>query len=468
MKDENKTKKQLINELIELRQRILEIEEAGANRKNITESFNEYKSRYKALFNHSLYCIYLHDLEGNLFDANPTALNLFGYTKEDLSNLNILELIPKEQIPIALQRVEDIIRTGSQKTPYQYRVKKKSGEYIWLEIEGALVYKKGRPYAIQGLARDITKRKKAEEAVRISEEKYRDLYDNAPDMFVSVDPKTGLITECNKTFSKAIGYTKKEIIGRPIFDMYHEDCMEDVRTCFKMFQETGEGHNAELQLKRKDGTKIDVILNVSAVRDEKGNIIYSRSIWRDITDLKRAKEQISEHEQFMSSVFDSIQDGISILDNNLRVMHVNSTMEKWYQHAMPIVGKKCFEVYHGRSIPCKICPTQKTIKTGKADYKVVPLTGHKGKKIGWLDLYSFPLLDTKTGKMKGVIEYVRNITDRKQAGDALKQSEKELKKRVKELEEFYDIAVGRELRMVQLKKENKTLKDELDEYRKQE
>jgi len=168
LKDEYKTKKQLISELTALRQKISELEAAGTNRKNIPEEFNEYKSRYKALFDRSLYCIYLHDLEGKLFDANPTALKLFGYTKEDLSRFNILELIPQEQIPIALRRVEEIKRTGAQKKPFEYKVKKKNGEYKWLEIEGALIYKEGRPYAIQGLARDITDRKQTETALKKS------------------------------------------------------------------------------------------------------------------------------------------------------------------------------------------------------------------------------------------------------------------------------------------------------------
>jgi len=133
-----------------------------------------------------------------------------------------------------------------------------------------------------------------EEALKASQAKYQDLYDNAPDMFASVDAKTGKIVECNQTALKALGYRKEEIVGCNIAELYHPDCEEVRKKVFKTFVETGEVHEAELKLQRKDGSVIDVSLNVSAVRDEQGNILYSRSIWRDITDRKRLEAQLHE------------------------------------------------------------------------------------------------------------------------------------------------------------------------------
>ena len=158
--------------------------------------------------------------------------------------------------------------------------------------------------------RDITERKRAEREIRklnedleqrvkkrtaelkASEVKYYDLYDNAPDMFVSVDAATEEILECNQTLATALGYTKEEIIGRSIFFVYHPDCWEEVKKALRSFVTTGEVHGVELQFKRKDGRKIDVSLNVSAVRDKQGNVLSSRSIWRDITERKRVEEEL--------------------------------------------------------------------------------------------------------------------------------------------------------------------------------
>ncbi len=84
MKDEYKTKKQLVHELLELRQRIAELETLKAERKNIEESLRESEIRYRALFDRFLYCVYVHDFEGRFIDANDAALNLLGYKSEEI------------------------------------------------------------------------------------------------------------------------------------------------------------------------------------------------------------------------------------------------------------------------------------------------------------------------------------------------------------------------------------------------
>jgi PAS domain S-box-containing protein len=141
------------------------------------------------------------------------------------------------------------------------------------------------------------------------------------------------------------------------------------------------------------------------------------------TGLKKAEKTSQEGEGLLASVFASIQDGISILDNDLNIMRVNPAMEEWYAHARPLIGKKCYQAYHLQNEPCKVCPTIQTLKTGKAAYEVIAKKGIGGEMVGWLDLYSFPLVDTETGKMKGVIEYVRDITERKKAEEERQKSE---------------------------------------------
>jgi PAS domain S-box-containing protein len=106
-------------------------------------------------------------------------------------------------------------------------------------------------------------RKRAEEALKASEAKYMDLYENAPDMYASVNAKTALIERCNYTLANTLRYSKEEIIGQPVFEIYHPDCLEEVKKTFKLFVETGEIHDKELQLRRKDGSRLDVSLNVN-------------------------------------------------------------------------------------------------------------------------------------------------------------------------------------------------------------
>jgi len=137
---------------------------------------------------------------------------------------------------------------------------------------------------------------------------------------------------------------------------------------------------------------------------------------------KKAEEEVQERERFLSSMFESIQDGISILAKDYTILRVNKAMEKWYAHAQPLVGKKCYEAYHLRDRACDVCPTRKTLETSDSAYDVVAKVGAGGEVTGWIDLYTFPLIDRRTGEMNGVIEYVRDITERKKAEDRLQNS----------------------------------------------
>ncbi len=157
--------------------------------------------------------------------------------------------------------------------------------------------------ANENLQREIIDREKTEEKLIESEHLYQDLYDNAPDMYCSVDAKTTLVIQCNLTLAEKLGYSKDEIVGKPIFHLYHPGCMEGVKNAFNTFVTKGEVNNAELILQHKNGSKIFVILNVSASRDKQGNVHHSRSSWRDITERKKAEEELlnaKEHAEVAS------------------------------------------------------------------------------------------------------------------------------------------------------------------------
>ena len=117
---------------------------------------------------------------------------------------------------------------------------------------------------------------------------YFDIYFHAHDMVVSVDMETGKIFGCNSAVMEALGYSRSEIVGHPIFKLYHQDCVEDVKKLFRVIAETGGIHDAEQTLRRRDGGKINVSLNAATVFDENGDPILARFDWRDIT--RRAVE----------------------------------------------------------------------------------------------------------------------------------------------------------------------------------
>lgn len=137
---------------------------------------------------------------------------------------------------------------------------------------------------------NISKRKKIERQLRLSEEKYRDLYDNAPDMYHSVD-KNGIIIECNETEAKMFGYRKEEIIGKPITYFMTE---ESKKAQMEFFPNIEKYRFVQLErdFVRRDGSVFTAALNVFVEVDDKGNFIRTKTIGRDITYKKKIEEEL--------------------------------------------------------------------------------------------------------------------------------------------------------------------------------
>lgn len=113
----------------------------------------------------------------------------------------------------------------------------------------------------------------------------------------------------------------------------------------------------------------------------------------ETADRKRAEDAIWKNEKFLDAIFNSIQDGISVLDPELNIMRANKAMQDWYPHMLPLEGKKSYETYHGRTEACVICPTLQALESGRLEMNEVPLTQAEGET-GTLEVFAFPMLDT--------------------------------------------------------------------------
>lgn len=144
---------------------------------------------------------------------------------------------------------------------------------------------------------------------------------------------------------------------------------------------------------------------------------------KTVSRHRKTKDDLWEGKRLLEGILDGIQEGLIIKDRDFNIVRINPVVARWYDFAMPLVGRKCYEAFKGLASPCPNCPAVRALESGKAAHEVVPKPGPGGQEVGWIDLFAYPLVDAATGERNGVVEFARDITQSRQAEEALRESE---------------------------------------------
>lgn len=189
------------------------------------------------------------------------------------------------------------------------------------------------------------------------------------------------------------------------------------------------------RLTKKDGSIAWFADYTTIIKDDTGTITYYLGYIIDVTSHKLAESALSASENFLDNIFESIRDGISILDKDLTIQRSNGVMKKWFADKLPQEGKKCYECYHNRTEPCDACPALRCFESGHTETEIFP--GVPGSPIQWIELSVFPVKDPKTGEITSVVEFVRDITQRRKA----EEERLKLEERIQQARKFESLNV---------------------------
>ena len=265
--------------------------------KQAQEKLQESEERYKSLFDRSLDLVYLHDFQGRFLDANDAALKRLGYTKEEIHSLNFASFLSEDQIPIAIKSTE-ILLAGIQKGLTEYRLKHKDGSDVYVETRGSIVMSRGKPVAIQAIARDITERKKAEAALKEAESKLRTIFDSAADGMLLAKISDRQFSTANKKMGQMLGYTEEELLQMRVDDIHPPESLPYVMDQFTKQVNQSITIARDIPVLRKNGSVFfaDVSAAPMNVNGEKCML----GMFRDITDRKKAEEALRQREEELS------------------------------------------------------------------------------------------------------------------------------------------------------------------------
>ena len=405
----------------------LEIQRLNEELLRIRQALKESEEYSQSIFELSHDIMYIHDFEGRLIDANNFALNLFGYTREEVTTLDLSSIICPEHLPLALEMITELQETGIQKKPVAYRVQRKDGTTFWLETNTSLLCREGIPYAIQGTARDITERKEAEDLLRQSEQNYRNIIETIQEAYYKVDLK-GNFTFFNPSAYKNLGYSDETLTGLNFRDYMSEEDAAKVFEAYHQVYVTGEPITAhEFSAKTKDGNTIPVEVSISLWKDSSGKVLGFRGVARDITRRKEAEKALRLSEERYRLLAENSSDVICTLSLDGIFTYVSPAIKTFSGYSPEEMIGKSFQAFLTQEsydlvrnmLACELeKPSEKRRSSDRFELKHCT----KDMNIKDIEVTSSWVLG-ENEKPVGLQVSIRDITERKQAEEVLRRSE---------------------------------------------
>ncbi|MGP8153982.1 MAG: PAS domain S-box protein [Smithella sp.] len=268
-------------------------------RKKIEDMLRKSELNYRQLFDNAPAAIYQIDFRtGKFLKANDLICEYFDCSQEEITLISPYDSLTKESQKLFLERLSKMAIGDKVPEDPEYEFVDKNGKIRWLKLNSKNIYDaEGHVIAADVVAHDITERKRVEDALRKSEERYRTILEDIKEGYFEVD-FAGNFTFFNDSLRRFLGYSKEELMGmnnRQYTDKEHSKILFQT---FNKVYNTGEPtEDFEWQVIKKDGTKKYVEASVLLQKDSSGKLIGFRGIVRDITDRRIAEEALKKSEQ---------------------------------------------------------------------------------------------------------------------------------------------------------------------------
>jgi len=401
---------------------------------------NHRMGRLAAIVEYSDDAIIGTTLDGIITSWNPAAERMYGYSREEIIDKPIL-LITHGDRTDEMNVILSKIMQGQHVDHLETIRVRKDGTAIWVSLTVSPIYDGNgdADSAIVGvstIAHDVTKQSQAFEAAR-------SMIESSLDSLVSISPE-GMITDVNEATVKVTGVLRKELIGTAFSDYFTEP--EKANEIYQRVFADGMAVDYPLTMRHRDGTLTDVLYNAAVQRATDGNVLGVFAAARDVTKQRQA--------QYARSLIEAGLDPLVTISPEGKITDLNEATVKVTGVAREELIGTDFSDYFTEPDKANEGYRRAFAQGSVTDY---PLTMRHGDGTLTEVLYNASVYRDGAGNVLGVFAAARDVTEQKQAQAAIAQQAKELD-RLAELERFQRLTVGRELKMIELKKEIESLR----------
>jgi PAS domain S-box-containing protein len=388
-----------------------------SERNQMEKAIQESEEKFSAAFHSSPDLMIITNLrDGNYTEVNESFAHVLGYSREELighrpDEFNVWEKPEEEDKMTRLMKEQGKIRHE------EYRFRTKSGEIrTWL-CSADIISIGGEP-SMLAVATDITERKKIQEALRESEEKFSKAFQTSPGSISISRLRDGKFIEVNESFLRDKGYTREEIVGHSSSEFTIWANPEDSQRIMKVLKQGGQVHNEVIQFRTKSGFIRTGLMSADLINI--GNEPCMLVLNNDITQQKQAEEQL----RMLSSVTQQVSDSIIITDPNFRITYMNRAAQDLFGYTIDEVKGKNLNIFNKTAISDNFRHLlKKTIAGGKVWSGTLTKKRQNGS-ILICDCRLSPLYDEK-GQICSYIDVQRDVTEQKEV-EAKLQAQKQL------------------------------------------
>lgn len=369
----------------------------------------ESETRYRTFMNSATDNTYLKDDQLRYLMVNKAQEEFFGKTAEQILGKTDFDLMPNQAAQAC--QISDQMVLKSRQTILNHE---QMGNRIYETRKFPVSLRNGKT-GVGAYIRDITEQQIANQAIRESQEKYRDLVENINDVVFAVD-LAGVLTYISPAVEQIFGYRPDEIIGRNFIEFVNEaDRPLLVREMEKHSQ--GGGAPSEYRITTKNGVT-KWISSSSRLMLEAGKPVGLNGLMADITERKLAEEQIRLAAKKWETTFDSIGDGVCLLDRQWKILQCNQAFAKMVNKPYAeVLGLTCYELVHGLKNPQEHCPVARMEKSLHRETLEMERDGK------YLLITADPIFDQQNNLI-GAVHIISDISARKLMEQELLQAQK--------------------------------------------